>query len=193
MSCGFVIGNGESRKSIPLDRLKGRGPIYGCNGLYRDFSPDLLFARDRKMIEEVVSEYEGEKAIVRADGTIHLSSGSTVKIPTMFNLTGVISLFTMCYLNKVDTVYMLGFDSYKKYNDHLTNNVYKDTDNYKKSTESGKPLLSHSIRDVKWLLNFYPDKKFVCVNEDASPEWLACKNFELIGIKEFVSMVTNEQ
>ena len=37
----FCIGNGESRKELPLQMLKGHGKIYGCNAIYRDY-PDLL-------------------------------------------------------------------------------------------------------------------------------------------------------
>ena len=37
----FCIGNGESRKNFDLERLRPFGKIYGCNGLYRDFTPDI--------------------------------------------------------------------------------------------------------------------------------------------------------
>ena len=50
----FVIGNGESRKNIDLDTLKSKGKVYGCNALYRDFSPDVLVCVDTKMIFEVI-------------------------------------------------------------------------------------------------------------------------------------------
>ena len=36
----FCIGNGESRASIDLIKLRPHGKIYGCNGLYRDFKPE---------------------------------------------------------------------------------------------------------------------------------------------------------
>ena len=42
----FCIGNGESRKDFNLERLRQFGKIYGCNGLYRDFTPDVLVAMD---------------------------------------------------------------------------------------------------------------------------------------------------
>ena len=38
----FCIGNGESRAPIDLIKLRPHGKIYGCNGLYRDFTPDVL-------------------------------------------------------------------------------------------------------------------------------------------------------
>jgi hypothetical protein len=51
----FVLGNGNSRATIPLDSLKQHGVIYGCNALYRDFSPDWLVAVDEGVIDEINS------------------------------------------------------------------------------------------------------------------------------------------
>jgi len=57
----FCIGNGESRAPIDLIRLRPHGKIYGCNGLYRDFTPDVLTAVDGPMMHEVYqSGYKGE-------------------------------------------------------------------------------------------------------------------------------------
>ena len=48
----FCIGNGESRKDFDLERLRPHGKIYGCNGLYRDFVPDVLVAMDYNICHE---------------------------------------------------------------------------------------------------------------------------------------------
>jgi len=53
MSRVFVLGNGESRKSVDLDVLKTKGAVYGCNALYRDFTPDALICVDGGMMHEV--------------------------------------------------------------------------------------------------------------------------------------------
>lgn len=47
-----VIGNGESRNYIDLNSLKSK--TYGCNAIYRDFTPDYLISIDNKMIHEIV-------------------------------------------------------------------------------------------------------------------------------------------
>ena len=49
----FCIGNGESRAPVDLIRLRPHGKIYGCNGLYRDFTPDVLTAVDHAIMHEV--------------------------------------------------------------------------------------------------------------------------------------------
>ena len=57
----FCIGNGESRSPIDLIKLRPHGKIYGCNGLYRDFTPDVMTAVDGAMMHEVYqSGYNGE-------------------------------------------------------------------------------------------------------------------------------------
>jgi len=53
MSKVFLIGNGESRKGFDLNILKSHGKIYGCNALYRDFTPDVLIAVDHGIMHEI--------------------------------------------------------------------------------------------------------------------------------------------
>ena len=49
----FCIGNGESRQSLDLNIFKPYGKIYGCNALYRDFTPDVLTAVDHGIMHEI--------------------------------------------------------------------------------------------------------------------------------------------
>ena len=49
----FCIGNGESRKDFDLETLRPHGKIYGANGLYRDFTPDILLAMDYNICHEI--------------------------------------------------------------------------------------------------------------------------------------------
>ena len=49
----FCIGNGQTRSSVDLIKLRPHGKIYGCNGLYRDFAPDVLCSVDGPMMHEV--------------------------------------------------------------------------------------------------------------------------------------------
>ena len=49
----FCLGNGESRKDVNLDALKPHGKIYGCNALYREYTPDVLVAVDQGIIHEI--------------------------------------------------------------------------------------------------------------------------------------------
>ena len=53
MKTVFCIGNGQSRAPVDLIKLRPQGKIYGCNGLYRDFTPDVLCSVDGPMMHEV--------------------------------------------------------------------------------------------------------------------------------------------
>ena len=49
----FVLGNGESRLKLDVAKLQQFGKIYGCNALYRDYTPDALIAVDGGMMHEI--------------------------------------------------------------------------------------------------------------------------------------------
>lgn len=49
----FCIGNGESRKGFDLEKLRPHGKIYGCNAIYREFTPDVLTAVDHGIMHEI--------------------------------------------------------------------------------------------------------------------------------------------
>ena len=49
----FVICNGESRKGFDLEELRQYGKVYGCNALYRDFTPDALIAVDDRIVHKI--------------------------------------------------------------------------------------------------------------------------------------------
>lgn len=49
----FLLGNGESRKSFNIDLLKPHGKVYGCNALYREYTPDVLVSVDHGIMHEI--------------------------------------------------------------------------------------------------------------------------------------------
>lgn len=133
----LVIGNGESRLGLSLDRFS-RSKI-GCNAAYRDLSVDHLVCVDLKIVNEAkehhhriytrkdwISRYANNanifsvpdlpyKGIQRWDDPWHWGSG------TYAILLGA----TLTEISRVD---LIGFDLYSS--SGLVNNVYKDTDNY---------------------------------------------------------------
>ena len=55
MNTAFVIGNGESRNIFPIEHLKDKGVIWGCNAIYRDYPLlcDKIVAVNPPMYEEL--------------------------------------------------------------------------------------------------------------------------------------------
>ena len=75
MDTAFVIGNGESRNIFPIETLKGKGIIYGCNAIYRDM-PDLcdhVVAVNPPMFEELKQWHDNVKTNLKIHGPDDIS------------------------------------------------------------------------------------------------------------------------
>lgn len=131
----FVLGNGQSRLNINHRKLKDKGTIYGCNALYREFEPDHLIAVDVKMVNEIIaSGYHHTHSVwTNPNRGINATTGINYFSPHKGWSSGPTALhFASTQGHK--TIYILGFDY--QGNNGLFNNVYADTFNYKKSTDS---------------------------------------------------------
>lgn len=131
----FVLGNGTSRQRLKLGNLKGKGVIYGCNALYREFEPDYLIAVDVKMINEIVSAgyHKTNSVWTNPNKGISDKSGLNFFTPHKGWSSGPTALWFSC-LNGHSNIYFFGFD-YQGLNGRF-NNIYADTFNYKRSTDS---------------------------------------------------------
>ena len=66
MAIAFIIGNGPSRKQVKLDELEGT--TFGCNAVYRDFTPDYLVSGDAGVIREIcATQYPREHNCIFPD------------------------------------------------------------------------------------------------------------------------------
>ncbi len=76
MDTAFVIGNGESRNIFPIDNLKGKGVIYGCNAIYRDHPMlcDHIVAVNPPMYEELKQWHNHGKESPNIHGPDDISS-----------------------------------------------------------------------------------------------------------------------
>lgn len=63
MNTAFIIGNGESRLIYPVDTLKGKGYIYGCNAIFRSFPNlcDAIVTLNPKIHKEILQEQRENK------------------------------------------------------------------------------------------------------------------------------------
>lgn len=137
MSKAFVVGNGTSRESISLQSLHEHGKIYGCNALYRDFTPDFLIAVDTKMILELNKEKIQNKTQVwtnpnKAYANMH---GFHFFNPSKGWSSGPTALWKASS-DGYKEIYILGFD-YQGIgnNNEKVNNVYAGSNNYKRKDE----------------------------------------------------------
>lgn len=130
----FVIGNGTSRSSINLDDLSLLGPTYGCNALYRDFYPTYLISVDLKMIEEInkVGYQHSHEVWINSYPQTKYFKNFNYFVPRLGWSSGPCALHLASKHTPTD-IYIIGFDYIG--NNGLLNNVYANSDNYKKSTD----------------------------------------------------------
>ena len=148
----FCIGNGESRKGFDLEQLRPHGKIYGCNALYRDFTPDVLVAVDHGICHEIYnSGYCQKNEAWFRDWT---------KVPAMH--------YDMMIYSAVDKITR---DEIKEYYDkHIENertnaeefvfhgsnlsglaNIIKSGKAHGKTKEVIKQQINHSSINVSWI------------------------------------------
>ena len=188
----FVIGNGISRKPIDPSILKDYGKTYGCNALYRSFRPDYLIAVDVKMILEInKSGYQHVNEV----WTNPNRSFQNLKNFNFFNPSkGWSSGPTALWLaseHSYKTIFILGFD-YKGLGDRNStfNNVYANTMNYKKSTDSAT-FFGNWMRQTKQVIKDHPNINYVRViaPDNYSPEELnTFDNYSEILIDDFIKL-----
>lgn len=194
MSFSFVLGNGRSRLEIDPNRLKEIGTVYGCNAIYRDCMPDYLIAVDTKMILELTDN--GIQNMTQVWTNPHKQYNNYTGLNYFKPSRGWSSGPTALVLasqhaleKKQEAVYVLGFD-YRGIGNKFFNNVYADTKNYKKSTDTAT-FYGNWQRQTENILKEFPQLKYVRVvgEEDLELDWSKHKNYEKINYTEFKNRI----
>ena len=130
----FVIGNGKSRLGVDLAALKSQGSVYACNAVYREFAPDHLVAVDSKMVKEIVrTGYHLTNQVWTNPNTTILNIEKLNYLHPHKGWSSGPTALDLAVNHGFKQVYILGFD-FEGIAGNL-NNVYADTDNYRKSTD----------------------------------------------------------
>ena len=132
MRIAFVLGNGKSRLAVDLETLRQHGRIYGCNALYRHFTPDVLVATDPEISRAIQqSGYALENAFYTRKPLPNLGARSLDRYH--YGYSSGPNALDIAIKDGMEKIFMLGFDLDSI--DNKFNNVYADTEFYKKSTQ----------------------------------------------------------
>ncbi len=142
-----VVGNGESRLELDLSALAPDVVVFGCNALYRDFTPHYLGAVDERMTEEIVREYRAEGyTFIGEQGRVDQWRSADGGGPRLVvvetesdRATGPMMLHAAAHLG-CDPIYLLGFDVAWTPRSGRVNSVYRDAPLY---APSAAPLSYH--------------------------------------------------
>lgn len=184
-----IIGNGTSRDVFDLNILKrqhSKVQTYGCNALYRTYTPDFLVSTDSRVVDEIMKTdytdnnimYSSAPQLVKYPGKLHL-----IPYNQSFN-AGSLATYMACF-DGHKKIFLIGFDGQETVG--LNNNVYAGTDNYDPA--------EFTVHDAKWIkfmkeiFETYDDVQFFRVMPSAFspiPElWKDALNFKQITYRDF--------
>ena len=181
LSKALVIGNGESRRFVNLEKYKQDYILIGCNAIHRDINVDHLICCDQRMVQEAISNPKTNNSLiyVRPDRVPYFKKirknknirstpplpykGETKKDHPDHWGSGCYAILLAASLN-FKTVELIGFDLYSA--DQSVNNLYKDTSNYAKSGDSP---VDHSywVYQVSQIFKYFPNTDFIIRNKNA--------------------------
>ena len=185
MTIAFVLGNGQSRASVNLVQLQQLGPVYGCNGLYRDFEPDCLVATDRPIAEAIQRSGYSKKNRFYTRRPLPDMGAQAVPRKYHGNSSGPIAC-AIAALDGHDRIYLLGYDMGPSPAMRF-NNVYAGTEFYK-SPDAAPTYTGNWIRQLVSVAQDFPKTQFIRVCGPTSAEVNEFKNignFDNIDIKIF--------
>jgi len=134
MTVAFVLGNGKSRLAVdPQQDLLGRGIIYGCNAIYREFMPNVLISTDRPISEKIQIEGIPERVPHWTRRPLPESKSKKIERPYYGMSSGPVAI-SRAAIDGHTHIYFLGFDLGSS--DGLLNNVYGSTEFYKANTDN---------------------------------------------------------
>lgn len=187
MANAFVLGNGRSRLAVDLHRLKSHGPIYGCNALYREFEPDVLIAADKAISEQIQHSGYAKTHVMYTRKPIDGLGAKRIPADYWGNSSGPIAV-ACAAIDRHSSIFMLGFDL-GGINDRF-NNVYADTEFYKKSSD--RPTYTGNwIQQIIKIAKNFPHSTFIRVEGPETspvPKFSEAKNIESMPISQFLTV-----
>lgn len=181
----FVLGNGPSRAVVNLPKLHKYGKIYGCNGLYREYTPDILFCVDAGMYKEITN--------TNWSGKIHTQvnpsgkTNSTREAKQRRKSSGGLAAQQAARDTTNGQVYMLGFDNPRNTR-YLEASIYAGSQNYVRNNQWGWKAFEQDYIEV---FRLYSNIKFInVINPELCSDMLdtvgaVSPNYSVIEYKDF--------
>lgn len=191
MAVAFVLGNGRSRSGLDLERLSRMGVIYGCNALYREFQPAVLVSTDRPISAAIQqSGYAAQYTHYTRKPIPGL--GSQTVPQNYFGFSSGPLACALAALHGHDPVYLIGFDMAALPGERF-NNMYSDTEFYKKST--ARPTYTGNwVRQLCHIAKDFPRTRFMRVHGETTADiqqFTGLKNFYRLTLSDLEDRLNN--
>lgn len=169
------------------------GKIYGCNALYREYTPDVLIATDRPIATEIQNSGYSKKNTFYTRRPIDGLGARRVPDPYFGYSSGPIAT-AIAAQDDHRRIYMLGFDmgptEHKQFN-----NIYAGTEFYKAPT-SAPTFTGNWIKQLIKITADYPQTQFIRVQGPTTaqiPELLAVQNLTHQDLATFLNRINNKK
>ena len=193
MDVAFVLGNGISRRGLPLNDMSKHGNIYGCNALFRDFTPHVLVATDKPIALHI--ESTGYPTTNKFYTRRPTEGSGALEIPKPYYgfSSGPVAT-ALAALERYPRIYMIGFDLGPT-EDKKFNNLYASTEFYKES--SAVPTYTGNwVKQIKQICKDFSTAKFIRVYGATTtrlPDLDSIKNMEHLPLNRFIERLNKQK
>lgn len=193
MTTAFVLGNGISRQAVDLQTLQAQGKVYGCNALYREFTPEALISTDRAIATHIQESGYAQHNRFYTRRPMPGLGAQQVPTPYYGYSSGPIAVSIACQ-DGHDRVYLVGFDLGATQENRF-NNVYAGTQFYK--PQGANPTFTGNwVRQMVHVITDYPRTVFfrVCGETTAEiAELRQLRNLEHLDLATFQNRINNKK
>lgn len=203
----YIIGNGASRQPFDLMILRGKGTVFGCNALYRDFSftspkyvlPDFLIAIDDAITVEIESsDFPSNRVIIPPENEkwepveLHWGRSATkdwnpARPRSNAGMNAILEAIKKGY----GDLYIFGFDSLVVDNKVALSNLYDGTDCYGYDTRANLQDTRNRMTFLGWVIEKNPDTHFTfCYPKDMIDSGVYLPQAPNVSISNFDEMMS---
>jgi hypothetical protein len=188
MSAAFILGNGKSRLAVNLNKLMEVGTVFGCNGLYRDFTPHCLVATDRPIAEEIQNSGYAQKHRFHTRKPIE-SLGGKFLVKEYKGFSSGPNAAALALVDGHSDIYLIGMDLGTT--NGMFNNIYAGTQFYKKELDP-PTFPGNWINQVVTLTKDFESRQFWRVEGPESafvPQFNKIPNMRILSMDKFLEKV----
>ena len=203
----YIIGNGASRQPFDLMILRGKGTVFGCNALYRDFSftspkyvlPDFLIAIDDAITVEIESsDFPTNRVIIPPENEkwepveLHWGRSATkdwnpARPRSNAGMNAILEAIKKGYSD----LHIFGFDSLVVDNKVALSNLYDGTDCYGYDTRANLQDTRNRMTFLGWVIEKNPDTHFTfCYPKDMIDSGVYLPQAPNVSISNFDEMMS---
>jgi len=185
----FVLGNGISRESVDIEKLKRRGAVYGCNGLYRTHTVTALIATDQP-ISRVIQDSGYSKHNRFYTRRPMPNTGAQPVPKEYFGFSSGPIATSIAAKDRENPVYIIGFDMGPNQHGQF-NNIYAGTQYYKPMGAAPTYIGNWTKQLIKVIAD-HPDQQFVRVIGETTatiPDFVNVKNLTNMTMDTFLERI----